>query len=242
MFDYRLALVTGVDIPFPEIQMAIHQPTISEISMLGEQVFFLGVQMLCVSKQAYIQDERLLVNTSNFQIFMTIVQDPSQRDKKDSVLQVMSLLFPQANTILTPRSLIINSSTENSTIDEGNFEKFQKIIQEMFCLSNGDESTFNPSSKRAQEIANKLMKARQRVAAEKAKSQGNQSMFGQYLSVLAVGIGSMSLQDCINLTVYQLYELLERYSLYINWDLEIRSRLAGAKGDKPVDNWMKPIH
>jgi len=28
----------------------------------------------------------------------------------------------------------------------------------------------------------------------------------------------------------------------MNWDLDIRSRLAGAKGDKPVENWMKQIH
>ena len=32
MFDYRLALATGVDIPIPELQTVIHQPTIKEIS------------------------------------------------------------------------------------------------------------------------------------------------------------------------------------------------------------------
>ena len=52
----------------------------------------------------------------------------------------------------------------------------------------------------------------------------------------------MSLNDCLNLTMYQMYDLVERYSLYLNWDIDIRSRLAGAKGDKPVENWMKNIH
>ena len=85
------------------------------------------------------------------------------------------------------------------------------------------------------------MKARQKVAAAKAAEQGDASSLGQYLSVITVGIGSMSLQDCLELTIYQLYDLVERYSMYVNWDLDIRSRLAGAKGDKPVDNWMKPI-
>ena len=36
MFDYRLALMTGMDIPIPECQIALHQPTIKEISMIGE--------------------------------------------------------------------------------------------------------------------------------------------------------------------------------------------------------------
>ena len=51
----------------------------------------------------------------------------------------------------------------------------------------------------------------------------------------------MSLDDCINLTMYQLYDLVERYMLYVNWDLDIKSRLAGAKGDSKPDNWMKNI-
>ena len=43
MFDHRLALMTGVDIPIPELQVTIHQPTIKEISMIGEQDFFIGI-------------------------------------------------------------------------------------------------------------------------------------------------------------------------------------------------------
>jgi len=30
--------------------------------------------------------------------------------------------------------------------------------------------------------------------------------------------------------------------LYVNWDLDIRSRLAGGKTEKQPDNWMKNIH
>lgn len=67
-------------------------------------------------------------------------------------------------------------------------------------------------------------------------------MFGQYISILTVGLGSMTVNDCISLTMYQLYDLVERYSLYINWDLDIRAKLAGSTDNKPVDNWMKQIH
>jgi len=40
--DYRLALMTGTDIPVPECQLTIHQPKIQEISFIGEQDFFVG--------------------------------------------------------------------------------------------------------------------------------------------------------------------------------------------------------
>lgn len=242
MFDYRLALATGVDIPIPELQTVIHQPTILEVSMMGEHNFFIGIQLLCIQKTMYIEDENLLANTNNFQIFMTMMNEKQIADKKESVIQVLSLLFPNAKVIFTPRSLIINQGEVSSTIDEGNFEILQIVLQDMFCLNKTDQGTFNPVNKKAKEIADKLMKARQKVAAAKAKDQGDASMFGQYLSILTVGLGSMTLKDCMNLTMYQIYDLVERYTLYINWDIDIRSRMAGAKGDKPVENWMKNIH
>ena len=42
--DIRLALMTGVDIPIPELQATLHQPTIKEISYLGEKEFLIGIQ------------------------------------------------------------------------------------------------------------------------------------------------------------------------------------------------------
>ena len=241
MFDYKLALATGVDLPIPELQTIIHQPDITDISMIGEKDFFTGIQLLCLNKKMYIEDENLLQQTTNFQIFMTIVNEKQVADKKAAVLQVFTLLFPKAKVIFTPRSILLNSGEINVIIDEGNFEILQMLLQEMFCLSKTDQSTFNPANKQAKEIAEKLMKARQKVAQLKAKEEQG-SMFGQYLSILTIGTGSMSLQDCCKLTMYQLYDLVERYSLYVNWDIDIRSRMAGAKADKPLDNWMKNIH
>ena len=75
------------------------------------------------------------------------------------------------------------------------------------------------------------MRGRQRVAAQKGGDIIT-SMFSQYISVLTVGLESMSIFDMMNLTMYQLYDLIERYMLYINWDIDIRSRLAGANPDK----------
>ena len=52
----------------------------------------------------------------------------------------------------------------------------------------------------------------------------------------------MSLDDCMNLTIFQLYDLIERYQLYINWDIDLKVRLTGSKPDESPDNWMKNIH
>ena len=243
MFDYRLGLMTGIDLPIPELQTTIHQPTIKEISLIGEQDFFIGIQLLCIKKQMYIQDEKLLHSTNNFQIFMAIMNEKQTAEKKTAVQQVLTLLFPQSNVIFTPRSIVLNSPQGIVTIDEGNFEILQQLLNEQFCLKGSGQEQFNPEGQKAKEIAQKLMRARWRVAEQKMQGEGgSSSMFSQYLSILTIAIGSMSLTDLSNLTMYQIYDLIERYTLYLNWDLDIRSRLAGGKPDKPAENWMKNIH
>lgn len=241
MFDYKLALATGIDLPFPELETAIHQPTIKEIAMIGEDDFFIGVQLLCINK-ALIDDLILQQNITNFDVLMTLLQNHELSDKKIQISQVLSLLFPGFKISFTPRSILLNRQERNIIIDEGTFDSLQRILQEMFCLKKTDQNVFNPADQRAKEIADKLMRARQRVAQEKSNNGNSGSMLGQYLSILAIGTHTMTLQECCNLTLYQLQDLIERYSLYINWDLDVRSRMAGGTSDRPLDDWMKNIH
>ena len=238
--DIRLLLMTGGNIPVPNLTLTLHQPTIKEIAMIGEKDFFIGAQVLCVDKNFYIQDKNALSRTNNFQIFMTMLSDKEERNKKIATLQVLTLLFPDYNLNLAPRALVLTKQDNNVIIDENNFEDLQAILRSVFCLDQSKQDTFNPANDAARKIAEKLMRGRQRVAAQKGEDKA--SVFTQYLSMLTIGLNSMSLEDLSNLTMYQLYDLVERYMLWVNWDLDIRQRLAGAKPDSSPDNWMKNIH
>ena len=238
--DKRLALMCGTDVPIPECQLTIHQPKIREIALIGEADFFSGVQCLCLNKSMFVKDESLLGDTNNFQIFMTIMSEKEAADKKFAVQSVCTLLFPKYKVMFTPRSIILSGENQ-IMIDETNFEFLQSTISDICCLKTGpmDQQAFNPADKKAREIAEKLMRGRQRVAAQ--KGENNISIFSQYLSILAIGSG-ISLQEGVELTMFQLYDLIERYMLYVNWDMDARFRLAGGKPDSQPDNWMKNIH
>ena len=241
--DLRLALMCGIDIPFSEAQAVIHQPTLKEIAFIGEKDFFLGVQCLSINKDLISLDNFVPENTSNFQIFMTVMSSEETKSKKDSCLRVLQLMFPQNKILFTPRSIILtHGDNTTSMIDENNFDIFQEYVKDVFCLKSsfGDQQNYNPGNEKAKEIAAKLMRGRQRVAAQKGDADA--SVFTQYISTLTVGLGSMSIFDVMNLTMFQLYDLVERYMLYVNWDIDIRSRLAGATIEKQPDNWMKGIH
>lgn len=240
--DIRLALIAGSDIPIPECRLILHQPSIKEISYLGEDDFFVGVQCLCLHKSMFAKDKDALSEVTNFQIFMTMMTEKETVDKKKSVIQVLSLLFPRYNVMMTPRSILFQGENDSPMVDSENFEALQNAIRIVFCANTGpmDQQAFNPADEKAREIAEKLMRGRQRVAAQ--NGGGNQSTFSRYLSILTIGLNSMSLQNLIDCTMYQLYDLLERYTLYTNWDLNVRTRLAGGKPDSQPEDWMKNIH
>lgn len=240
--DIRLALMCGTDIPVPECQLTIHQPRIKEIALIGESDFFTGIQCLCLNKSMFVQDETLLETTNNFQIFMTVMSQKEAANKKESVLQVCTLLFPKKKVSFTPQTMLISGDSTIITIDENNFGYLQEVIATICCLKTGpmDQQSFNPANAEAKRIADKLMRGRQRVAAQKGANET--SLFSQYLSTLTIGTNTMSLQDAMDLTMFQLYDLIERYMLYLNWDMDIRARLAGAKPDSQPENWMKNIH
>ena len=240
--DYRLAMMCGIDLPIPQCGITVHQPRIKEIGMIGEQDFFIGAQCLTINSSMFIQDKALLEDVNNFQIFMTIMNEKESKDKKNSTLQVLQILFPNHKPLMTPRSLILTREGTQVLIDENNFEHLQDVLRIIFCTQTGsmDQQSFNPANDKAREIAQKLMRGRERIAAQNGSS--NTSIFSQYLSVLTVGLNSMSIQDMADLTIYQLYDLVERYNLYLAWDIDVRSRLAGGKPDKHPDNWMKNIH
>lgn len=241
--DYRAALICGIDLPIPECQLIAHQPSISEIAFVGEADFFIGVQALCLYKSMFIEDKTLSDDITNFQIFMTIMMDKESKKQKNAVNMVLKLCFPDYKILITPNSLIFNKEGQSGImIDEKNFDSLQAILRKIFCMKDGpmDQQAFNPGNAKAQEIAKKLMRGRDRIAAERGGS--NSSVFSQYISILTVGLSSMPMQDLTKLTMFQLYDLIDRYNLYVKWDLDIRARLAGAKPKEESDNWMKNIH
>lgn len=245
MKDLTLSLMAGIDIPIPELQLTLHPPTLQDIAFMGEEDYFQAIQYLCLEKRQFIQDESLLETITNFQVLMKILMQPEFKDKKQIILTALQLLFPDRKTLVTPNSIIlINKEKESSIIDESNFPVFQNVLNQVSCtkqIFKGDNDiVYNPVNAAAKKIADKLEASRRKIAQIKSADQG--SVLTRYISILVVGLNSMTLQDCLNLTVFQLFDLVDRYMLQVSWDVDLKSRLAGGKPEEQVENWMKNIH
>lgn len=247
--DYTLKLMAGVDVPIPELQITIHSPTIKEIGLVGEQEFFLASQYLCLQKESLIQDKTLLSSLSNFQVLMKVLEQSSDRkEKKGAIVNLLSLLFPSYVPAITKNSIILSSQEEGQSpilIDNNNFDVLQDAIKKILCLNNifqGSNIIYNPANDRAREIAEKLNKSRQKIQAMKAaQGQASESILARYVSILSVAQVA-PLNEGLNYNLFQLFDLMERYNSYIEWNTDLQVRLAGGKPDSSPESWMRDLH
>lgn len=244
-----LMLLSGIDIPFPQAQITIHQPRIKEISFIGEETFFLGCEILNFSKDLLgTEDKSNLENKTNFEVLMSIMRDnknPAVQKNRICATMVLTLIFPDCKIHFNKDHIDIASEgdlTDIHKITNDNFEAFKEIIAEMFCLKHdlGNGPVYNPGGDRAAAIAAKLNKGRAKAAQSKGEKT-KISIISRYMSILAVG-NQQSFDSLNEYTVYQLFDKFNRYEMKNNFDIYLSAKLAGAKDLEEVDNWMKDIH
>ena len=243
----RLMLDTGVDIPFPAVQVSIVQPIIKDISRLGEESnFLIGVNALTKNYKA-IQDNFDLSQLSNFEILMTMImqnKDANTRKIKDNIEQLLFLLFPNYQILMTPRSIVlIDEEKKNFMIDANNFDEFADIIYDMFCLRdfhNEQGDDYNPAGDRARALIEQIRKGKEKIAAlkrERGEDTALMSVLERYISILAVG-ESKSKNELANYTVFQLVDEFKRFQLKEAFDFTFQAKMAGAQKIKDAKDWM----
>lgn len=235
--------MAGIDIPIPELSITIHPPRVREIAFMGEQKFFNSVQSICLNKNQVTQDKRVLDSYTNFQILMKVLEQTP--DKKENIKNLMLILFPKYQPIVLPSGFLLNiDNGESVHIDENNFDIFQEYAKEILCTSSifqQENIVYKPANKMAEEIANKMYSGRQKVAECNNKQNQNTSILTQYLSILSTA-KIVSPRDFLDLNLFQIFDLVERYMAFVEWDIDTKVRLAGGKPDKTVESWMRDLH
>ena len=244
-----LTLISGIDVPIPEIGVNIHQPTIREIAYIGEKSFYEAAQTIIIQKENFInglenitqEDKTALSQMSNFEIFLKLIEANSLSSTK--VQMLLSLLFPDFNSSIEERFIFLVNPKEqkNILINDSNFEILQEVITTILCLQSGNtKEEFNPQGDRAREIAEKIKRGRERAARLKGEKRQQSSFLSKYISGLGIGTNTLNIHNVLDLTLYQLLNQLERYGLYTQYNISIQAKMAGAKDVEDVD-WLKDI-
>jgi hypothetical protein len=246
----KLALITGSDILF-EDQFFIHSPTIEELSLnnITEDELFKTLKLLTVCKED-LQNEQQFIDKeiNNFQLLLAILcNEKYPETDKIMFFKILELLLNNYIVSFSGLGFILNDKNNSESfffLNEENFDLFQNYIKEIFCFSKifsseQSKEEYNVVGERAKKIAEQLKKRHEKLAAKnKSKTNENACILANYMSILAIGI-PCDLNSLVNKTVYQIFNLLDRYSLYYNYDLDVRCKLAGSTEETEVENWMK---
>jgi len=77
----KIALMSKRDIPYEPASFVIHQPSLKEISYIGENNFFKGCQYLTFSKNSLDEKDKLnLEKVTDFEVLLMIL------NKNDSTI------------------------------------------------------------------------------------------------------------------------------------------------------------
>lgn len=239
-------ILSGNDIPFPEAGISIHQPTIKEIGIIGEENFYCGCEFLNFSKNNLEEKDKIsLEDKTDFDILMTILKEKNSNLVRNRICveMVLSLIFPNYNIKLNSSAIVLSKDDNEFFINNKNFKQFKTILNEIFCLKQGEgEREYNPAGELAKKIADKLKARQKKLAQLKGQDETKEiNMLGRFISILSVG-ESKDMNSFFNYTIYQLLDEFNRYELKLNYDVYFQAKLAGAKDLKEVDDWMKDIH
>lgn len=236
MFD-ELQLISGIDIPHEELQITLHQPKIKEIAAFGEQNYFLALQIFSLTKEKIKSRDP---NLTNWMVFREAIQQ--KVEGIDNLLLLMKgflQLFCVGKFNIGPNSLIVMSGDQVISIEPEQFDVFQYgvlAISGSYLLTS-NEQEFNTKSKKANEIAEKMKKARKKLAAIQGTDiKPGQSVLSRYLKSLPL-VTSNTFDQINNFTIYQSDHLLKAALAKEAYDLDVASRFAGANSEEKLIHW-----
>lgn len=245
-------LLAGAPIKVPGLELKIHQPKLYEIANIGEELFYNYLSFFKIGKDVIIdniedpQQKIELELKTEYEVLKLLMIN--QEEVEIGIREVLNLLIKDMEIIKFNESFIFLKSKEGQQhiINDYSFSLIKEIIYKIFNLNPRERvkaKEFNPSNEIASDIAEKLRKRREALEkanpAKETQGKKDQSILTDFVSILAVGL-SLSITQILNLTVYQIFNLMKRFGLYSQYQLQVKAMLQGAENVELVD-WFQKI-
>jgi hypothetical protein len=236
-------LMSGAPIHIPSLDLFIHQPKLHEIALIGEEQFYKSLSYFKIKKDLIlniIQDESERANFAHLTDYdaLKIVINNEPEIEKDMTM-IFRLIIKELRSIRFNDGFLFISteSGQQYIINDESFSVIKGIIYQIFNLED-KEKEFNPGSKAAEEMVNKIQERRRRLSELQGKK--DQSVLGDFVSILAIGLKSLDINTILNLTLYQIFNIMKRFGMYNQYNIQIQALMQGAEDVELID-WLQKI-
>jgi len=228
----------------------LHQPSILEIALLGEEEFFYSLRLIFLNGLKKIQESvvdsiddkqgKEVIRCYNESQLLKLTYEliPTQ---KSALNGFFKLSFPGFKVISKGDYLFLANEVEEKIliIDQEFLENLKETWYDVYCVKFllKEQADFNTKSSKANSIADKIKNSRSKVSKETESASHNSSILGYYASKLSVGSPSMNILNINQLTLYQLLDQFAGLMSFLEHKASFSAALQGGKGE--VVNWLK---
>lgn len=236
-------LFSGAPIIVPGLELKIYQPKLYQIAEMGEEKFYHYLSFFKINKENTIKkivDKEILDylnDKTDYEILKMFIDIQPEIEK--GIIEIMNLVLKDIEFIKVNSLFIVVKSLagQQYIINDQYFTIIKEILYKIFNLEDS-KPEFNPANSLASEIAKKIQKRREKLAEMQGKK--TQSIFADFISILAVGLSSADISKMLNLTVYQIFNLMKRFGMYNQYNVQIQAMLQGASDIELID-WLQKI-
>lgn len=236
----QLKLLAGMPIMVENVGR-IYPLTLGEIAEMGQNEYDIKVSILLVNKNIIEIPNNENLNNFSFAMLYCAYNN----DFKKLFLNSLSLFFRETvNLQMTSKEngfLYIENFERR--IDESNFDLVQNIIKEQNCIKKDMSEEYNPADEATERLLKRREELRKKISEIKNKDNNNDPLtLSDLVSILSSRGNGIDIFNVWDLSMYAFNDQFNRMKMFDDYDVNIRSILAGADPNKiDLKHWMSKI-
>lgn len=219
----------------------IYSPTLDKIAEISEDKYnyYLSILLFEINQiKNNFNDEDCQKIVDNYTVFEFMSQK-SLYDESFRSLMLDALSFFFCEEVKFYNGVFYFD--ENRVFNNENFKQMRYILKFQNCIEDKKDNEEKFVNDKAREIAEKLKQAKEKINKIKAKQGEVLSLF-DLISAFSANSKNTGILDVWKLSIYQFNDQFKRMQIIEEYDINIRSLLAGADPKKiNIEHWAKKI-
>lgn len=231
----KLKLLAGQPIQISDVCL-VHPLTINEIAYMGYESYDIALtNLIAEPKDFNIPNE--MIQEYDLDTFKVICDGMNNaNDEYRNLIKKSIQIFVREDVMYFNDVFCIGDINDSRILSRDNYEEFKRIIKLQNCIDKKQGEFDNLANSKAEEIAKKILKGRQSI-------EGKEKIyFDDLISVLAANGNGLNIKNVWDLTMYQFNNQFSRMKMIEDYDINIRSILAGADANQiELKHYIRPI-
>lgn len=235
--NLKLKLLSGESIEVDEGIGSVKPLTIREIINYGYTDYLMRLNIITLEIEDFIPEDD---NELGLNVFDLMIHIGGEVTKE--LENALSLFFKDVVEVDPDLQLIVVGEEENTRmINRDNFDKVREVIKWQNGINKfGEDDPEQEDSEAVRKIKEKLKKGREAVDKAKREEEEGEMDLSDIISAVSTKSNSLNKLNVFDLTIFQLYDEFKRLDLIDQYNINIKSMLAGAK-DVKLKHWSSKL-